>query len=103
MSRQAARITYNAYKREADAVLAHVAEVEAARIAARAEDRHRTMMAATVPVDPADLSAGDVIVVDRGQRGWRVERVVRVNAGSITLEGRSSVGRAGTFRRCRVG
>ena len=102
MSRQAARITYNAYKREADAVLAHHAAVEAAHRDANVEDRHRAMVAATVPVDPADMSAGDVVVVDRGGRMWRVERVVRVNAGSVTLEGGLRVGRGGTFRRFQV-
>ena len=102
MGPQTARRLYAAQRREADTVLAHVAEVEAARIAARAEDRHRTMMAATVPVDPADLEPGDVVVVDSGVRGWRVERVVRVNAGSITCESGVRIGRGGIFRRYKV-
>jgi len=103
MGPQTARRLYAAQKREADAVLAHHAAVEAAHRDANVEDRHRAMVAATVPVDPADMVPGDVVVIDRGRGMWRVERVVRVNAGSVTLEGGLRVGRGGTFRRFRVG
>jgi len=101
-SPQSSRRIYAAQKREADAVLAHHAAVEAAHRDANIEDRHRAMVAATVPADPADMVPGDVVVIDRGGRMWRVERVVRVNAGSVTLEGGLRVGRGGTFRRFQV-